>query len=81
MRRVKTYYDNLKVARDAPDEVIRAAYRTLTQKYHPDKMPGNANALAPVPRFMLDRTGFAPYLMPHVQPAPRTPRRSRPRTR
>ncbi len=39
-----THYDNLKVARDAPPEVIRAAYRTLTQKYHPDKNPGDERA-------------------------------------
>lgn len=32
-----THYDNLKVSRNAPPEVIRAAYKTLTQKYHPDK--------------------------------------------
>ncbi|AVO48319.1 hypothetical protein C6568_02925 [Melaminivora suipulveris] len=32
-----THYDNLKIARDAPPEVVRAAYRVLAQKYHPDK--------------------------------------------
>jgi len=37
MRPVRTHYDNLKVARNAPLEVIRAAYKTLSQKYHPDK--------------------------------------------
>ena len=37
MATVATHYDNLKVARNAPPEVIRAAYKTLTQKYHPDK--------------------------------------------
>lgn len=42
--RIRTHYDNLKVARDAPDIVIRAAYRSLSQKYHPDKSPGDANA-------------------------------------
>lgn len=40
MTKLRTHYDNLKVSRDAPDFVIRAAYRTLTQKYHPDKNPG-----------------------------------------
>ena len=39
-----THYDNLKVARQAPQEVIRAAYKALSQKYHPDKNPGNAKA-------------------------------------
>lgn len=32
-----THYDNLKVAWNSPSEVIRAAYRALSQKYHPDK--------------------------------------------
>lgn len=32
-----THYDNLKVSRDAPLEVIRAAYKSLSQKYHPDR--------------------------------------------
>ncbi|CAG2129172.1 J domain-containing protein [Cupriavidus plantarum] len=32
-----THYDNLKVSRDAPFEVIRAAYKSLSQKYHPDR--------------------------------------------
>lgn len=41
---MRTHYENLKVARDAPQEVIRAAYKTLSQKYHPDRNPGNVNA-------------------------------------
>ena len=44
MKRLQTHYDNLKVARDAPPEVIRAAYKTLSQKYHPDRNPGNSDA-------------------------------------
>lgn len=34
-----THYDNLKVARNAPPEVIRAAYKSLSQKFHPDRNP------------------------------------------
>jgi hypothetical protein len=34
-----THYDNLKVTRGAPAEVIRAAYKALSQRYHPDKNP------------------------------------------
>ena len=34
-----THYENLKVARNAPPEVIRAAYRVLAQRYHPDVNP------------------------------------------
>ena len=36
---IHTYYDNLKVTRDAPIEVIRAAYKALAQKFHPDRNP------------------------------------------
>jgi hypothetical protein len=32
-----THYDNLKVARNAPLPVIRAAYKALSQQYHPDR--------------------------------------------
>ena len=39
-----TYYDVLQVERDATPERVRAAYRRLAQKVHPDKMPGNVNA-------------------------------------
>jgi hypothetical protein len=42
--RVHTHYDNLKVARDAPIEVIRAAYRSLSGMYHPDRHPGSDKA-------------------------------------
>ena len=44
-RSMPTYYDVLQVERDASPERVRAAYRKLAQKYHPDKMPGNANAV------------------------------------
>jgi hypothetical protein len=43
-RSMPTYYDVLQVERDASPERVRAAYRKLAQKYHPDKMPDNANA-------------------------------------
>jgi curved DNA-binding protein CbpA len=41
---LRTHYDNLRVARDAPDEVIKAAYRALSQKYHPDRYPDKHRA-------------------------------------
>jgi curved DNA-binding protein CbpA len=34
-------YKTLKISRDAPDEVVRAAYKVLASKYHPDKNPGD----------------------------------------
>jgi len=39
-----THYDHLMVARTASLDVIKAAYRTLTQKYHPDRNPDDAEA-------------------------------------
>jgi len=43
-RKLVTHYDNLKVASNAPDVVIRAAYRVLVQQNHPDKFPDRAVA-------------------------------------
>jgi soluble lytic murein transglycosylase-like protein len=39
-----TYYDQLGVARNAPDEVITGAYKALARKNHPDKNIGNSAA-------------------------------------
>lgn len=44
MPRVHTHYDNLKVSKDAPIEVIRAAYKSLAAKYHPDHHSGSENS-------------------------------------
>jgi hypothetical protein len=44
-RRFRTHYDNLKVSRDAPPEVIRSAYKALANKYHPDRNHGSERAL------------------------------------
>lgn len=41
---IKTHYDNLKVSKNAPQEVIRAAYKVLSQKYHPDRNQDNPDA-------------------------------------
>jgi hypothetical protein len=40
----RTHYDILNVTQDAPIEVIRAAYKSLCLKYHPDKNPDNPKA-------------------------------------
>lgn len=42
---IHTHYDNLKVSHDAPPEVIRAAYRALCSKYHPDHSAGDARSV------------------------------------
>lgn len=36
-KRVRTHYDNLQVSEGASSTVIRAAYRALSQRWHPDK--------------------------------------------
>jgi curved DNA-binding protein CbpA len=38
------HYEVLGVSPNAPDEVIRAAYRALATKYHPDRNPGDRGA-------------------------------------
>jgi len=38
----QTHYSRLKVARDAPSEVIAAAYKSLSKIHHPDRNSGNA---------------------------------------
>ncbi|MDO8771532.1 MAG: J domain-containing protein [Burkholderiaceae bacterium] len=41
------HYDRLKVTQDAPLEVIRAAYRALAGKQHPDHRPGEVDGHDP----------------------------------
>ncbi len=61
MSRIHTHYDNLKVTRNAPPEVIRAAYKTLCQKFHPDRNPDNESAKN---TFLLIRTAYEPLSDP-----------------
>ncbi|QBQ56235.1 J domain-containing protein [Nitrosococcus wardiae] len=37
--KLRTHYDNLQVTENASDEVIKGAYKYLSQKWHPDKNP------------------------------------------
>lgn len=39
MSKLTTHYDNLKIARNAPPSVVKAAYKALAQQYHPDRNP------------------------------------------
>lgn len=41
MAKLPNHYENLQVPRNAPDDVIRAAYKHLARRYHPDR---NANS-------------------------------------
>lgn len=45
MPTLRTHYRNLKVPEDADDAAIRAAYRRLSRRYHPDRNPDNPEAL------------------------------------
>jgi curved DNA-binding protein CbpA len=40
----QTHYDNLKVSKNAPPEVITAAYKALSRQFHPDLNPNDGNA-------------------------------------
>lgn len=39
-----THYDTLEISRQASPEVVRAAYRSLIQRFHPDRRPDDAAA-------------------------------------
>jgi hypothetical protein len=39
-----THYDTLEISPKASPEVVRAAYRSLMQRFHPDRRPGDAAA-------------------------------------
>lgn len=41
MDKFVNHYDELEVTRNASDFVIKAAYKALCQKYHPDKFKGS----------------------------------------
>lgn len=40
----KTFYDVLQVSPNADQEIIKAAYRSLVQRFHPDRNPDNPDA-------------------------------------
>lgn len=46
MARLAADYAELQVSTDASDEEVKAAYRTLVARHHPDRLPHTANAAA-----------------------------------
>jgi curved DNA-binding protein CbpA len=44
LTKFRTHYDNLQISRSASLEVIKAAYRTLSAKYHPDRNRGDSRS-------------------------------------
>lgn len=46
MSKFRTHYDNLQIAENASIEVIRGAYKYLSQAWHPDKHPNDAERAA-----------------------------------
>lgn len=45
----RTHYANLKVSRDAPPEVVKAAYKALSSRWHPDRCPNDLRAARAMP--------------------------------
>ncbi len=46
MKKLVTHYDNLQVSYSASASVIRAAFKALSQKWHPDLNQGNRHEKA-----------------------------------
>jgi hypothetical protein len=78
-----THYDTLQVERGASGEGVRAAYRRLAQKFHPDKHPGRSAAAAVMAELNqayevlsdpAQRSAYDHWLAAQELPAARAPR-------
>jgi len=54
MAKFRTHYDNLQVSENASIEVIRGAYKYLSQKWHPDRNPDDRERAAKIMRIIND---------------------------
>lgn len=52
MKTFRTHYDNLQIAENASPEVVRGAYRYLSQRWHPDKNPDQRDEAARITRLI-----------------------------
>jgi len=82
-----SHYDALEVSPNASPEVIRAAYKSLMQRFHPDKNPGDeavgARAAAIVQAYEVlsdagKRAAYNSSLLPATRPAARLAQGERP---
>ena len=63
-----TYYDVLQIKPDAPDDMVRAAYRRLVKLYHPDSNPLSRNTTANA-RFRMVQDAYEHLRTPQARAA------------
>ena len=74
----KDYYEILGVTRDVGEKELKAAYRRLARKYHPDVNKGDANAeekfkeISEAFAVLSDSAKRAKYVVENFQEAPQT---------
>ncbi len=54
MKKIRTHYDNLQVVETASLEVIKGAYKYLSQRWHPDKNPDQREQAEQITRIIND---------------------------
>ena len=66
----RDYYEVLGISKNASEDEIKKAYRSLAKKYHPDMNPGDAEAEADVRYFatraellLADISDVTPYVV------------------
>ncbi|MFI3221954.1 MAG: J domain-containing protein [Methylococcaceae bacterium] len=62
---IRNHYANLKVSKDAPSSVIKAAYKALCQTYHPDKFQGSSSEAERIMKLI--NTSYAVLINPTLR--------------